>query len=116
MKKRILSYLDRIDKTLSGEIPVEDRESLLKEHLTQIGFFQHERLIHLIVTCLFALMAIMTVLTIVITHYVPLFLVLILLFGLLIPYVKHYFLMENGVQKMYEQYDEILKRANEKSE
>jgi hypothetical protein len=36
---------------------------------------------------------------------------LVLLFAalliLLIPYIKHYFLLENGVQKMYYQYDEL---------
>jgi hypothetical protein len=29
---------------------------------------------------------------------------------LLIPYIRHYYLLENGVQKMYKQYDEMLKR------
>jgi hypothetical protein len=27
---------------------------------------------------------------------------------LLIPYIAHYYLLENGVQKMYRQYDRML--------
>jgi hypothetical protein len=30
---------------------------------------------------------------------------------LLIPYIMHYYLLENGVQKMYRQYDEMLRRV-----
>ena len=38
-------------------------------------------------------------------------LVLTLLFlVLLVPYIMHYYTLENEVQKMYTQYDEILKR------
>ena len=36
-----------------------------------------------------------------------------LLLVLLIPYIMHYFLLENSVQKMYTQYDEILKRIRQ---
>ena len=62
----------------------EKAETAKKELLIQIGFFQHERLIHLIV------------------------LVLSLLFlVLLIPYIRHYYLLENGVQKLYEYYDAL---------
>ena len=79
----------------------EEWSKILEEHLTQIGFFQHERLIHLIVTVTFAL----------ITICMPLLLALSLLFlVLLVPYIFHYYTLENEVQKMYTQYDEIRKR------
>ena len=29
---------------------------------------------------------------------------------LLIPYIAHYYILENGVQKMYRQYDELIKK------
>jgi len=39
----------------------------------------------------------------------PMLLVLTLLFlVLLVPYIMHYYTLENEVQKMYNQYDEIL--------
>ena len=109
MKKRIIAYKNRIDACLSGEIEVDDWEALLKEHLTQIAFFQHERLIHLLVTILFAAAAIAVMLVTVVTAYLPLTAVFALLLILLVPYIKHYYLLENKTQEMYEQYDEILK-------
>ena len=110
MKKRIIAYKNRIDACLSGEIEVDDWEALLKEHLTQIAFFQHERLIHLLVTILFAAAAIAVMLVTVVTAYLPLTAVFALLLILLVPYIKHYYLLENKTQEMYEQYDEILKK------
>lgn len=112
MKKRITEYLNRIDKILSDAPADFDYSKLLEEHLTQIAFFQHERLVHLLVTLTFAILTVTSVLAIVISGYLPLAALAILLLVLLVPYVAHYYLLENGVQKMYTQYDEILRRAN----
>lgn len=77
------------------------------ELLIQIGFFQHERLIHLIVTVLFALMTILVFL-LAVTNFMPgLGLLLLLFLILLIPYIKHYWLLENGTQKLYQYYDKM---------
>lgn len=110
MKERILAYRKRIDGCLSGEIEVEDWNKLLDEHLIQIGFFQHERLIHLLVTLTFAVLTISSVYIILATSYFPLAALTLMLLLLLIPYIAHYYLLENEVQKMYKQYDEIIKR------
>ena len=80
--------------------------------LVQIGFFQHERLIHLIVTVLFALMTILVFL-LTVTNFSPWNgVLLLLLLVLLIPYIKHYWLLENGTQKLYEYYDELEELYN----
>ena len=113
MKKRIIAYKDRIDACLSGEIKVEDGQKLLEEHLVQVSFFQHERLIHLLVTILFAAATIAVMLVEVVTAYTPLLIVFALLLILLVPYIKHYYLLENKTQEMYEQYDAILKKIEE---
>ena len=109
MKKRILEYRKRIDGLLASD---EDRdwEEILKEHLVQIGFFQHERLVHLLVTLSFAIMTVISVSVVVISGYFPFLAVTFVLLILLIPYISHYYLLENEVQKMYAQYDEILKK------
>ena len=117
MEKRILAYRKRIDELLQRE--EADWEKVLEEHLTQITFFQHERLIHLIVTVLFAILEIMSILGIVLLTAIDkgniaLSIMAILLLVLLIPYIRHYYILENEVQKMYVQYDELLKRVNEK--
>jgi hypothetical protein len=108
MKKRILEYRTRIDTLLEENAPDTPWEEILEEHLVQVGFFQHERLVHLLVTLAFAIMGVASFM---ITYFQPSvgMLVLSLLFlSLLIPYVMHYYLLENETQKMYTQYDKIL--------
>ena len=64
MKNRILNYIKLIDTLIETEQNKEKpfdgdpakADNAIKEHLTQISFFMHERLIHLIVTVLFALL------------------------------------------------------------
>lgn len=94
------------------KISKEEWKKILQEHLTQIGFFQHERLVHLIVTVTFAILTMMSIIaSIMISN--PMLLVLTLLFlVLLVPYIMHYYTLENEVQKMYTQYDEILKHLS----
>ena len=100
-----------IKKTDTEEQTMQEMvQDKLKEHLVQVGFFQHERLIHLIVTVTFALMTLISMIASV-TICMPLLLALSLLFlVLLVPYIFHYYTLENEVQKMYTQYDEIRKR------
>ena len=50
MKKRIIGYRMKIDMLLAQPPKDADWKLVLQEHLTQVSFFQHERLIHLIVT------------------------------------------------------------------
>ena len=111
MKKRIINYRLKIDNLLANpdKISKEEWKKILQEHLTQIAFFQHERLVHLIVTVTFAILTMMSIIaSIMISN--PMLLVLTLLFlVLLVPYIMHYYTLENEVQKMYTQYDEILK-------
>ena len=49
MKKRIINYRLKIDNLLANpdKISKEEWKKILQEHLTQIAFFQHERLVHL---------------------------------------------------------------------
>lgn len=107
MGKRIKHYLRYYQeilerKSLTAEEAAKEREQLL----IQIQFFQHERLIHLIVTALFALLTVMSILVSLLIPQQPVLLILDLLFiVLLIPYIGHYYRLENGVQKLYEYYD-----------
>ena len=107
MKKKILEYTDKIDRLLN-ECDEADWDEVIKEHLIQIGFFQHERLIHLLVTLSFALMTIISIAALLITGYMYLIILAAAFMILLIPYVFHYYLLENKVQHMYEQYEMML--------
>ncbi len=112
MRKRILAYRNWIDLILSefeSGKRNDDISKLKAEHLVQISFFQHERLIHLIVTVLFALLEFLSFfMCLVVTSAGTLLLTGAVLI-LLIPYIRHYYLLENEVQKMYVQYDRMCK-------
>lgn len=108
MEKRILAYRRYIDELLIADD--SDWEQVAAEHLVQIGFFQHERLIHLIVTVTFAILEMLTVCMIVSEFTLSMCVLALLLLVLLIPYVRHYYILENEVQRMYEQYDKIIEK------
>lgn len=109
MKKRLLNYLNDIDNLLkNSNYSIEEWQKIKKEHLTQISFFQHERLIHLIVTVTFALLEMLSLILVMFQFSIIALLLSFVILILLIPYISHYYLLENGVQKMYEQYDQIV--------
>lgn len=111
MKKRILSYRKQVDALLEDKTGEKNWNEILEEHLIQIGFFQHERLIHLIVTVVFAILTLLSFGILLLTTFLPVMALCVLFLILLIPYIGHYYLLENEVQKMYIQYDEIWKRV-----
>jgi hypothetical protein len=104
----LANYIEEIDKILNKEII--DIDSEIEKHIVKISFFQHERLIHLLVTLAYGLLGIISFAVATIT---PLFVVIgIIFFLFLIPYVFHYFFLENGVQYLYVQYDKLLEKKN----
>lgn len=97
-----------IEKTDTEEQAMQEMvQDKLKEHLVQVGFFQHERLIHLIVTVTFALLEMLAIVLSVISDSLFTLLLPIVILILLIPYIRHYYILENEVQKMYVQYDRM---------
>lgn len=110
MKKRIIGYRRRIDALLANAPKETDWDAVMQEHLTQVSFFQHERLIHLIVTVTFAVLTMIALAVYCIAEFIPMLALIVLLLVLLVPYIGHYYTLENEVQKMYGQYDIILSR------
>ena len=113
MKKRILDYRNRIDRLLVSNDEDTDWKAVMEEHLVQTGFFQHERIIHLLVTILFALLTFICVATFIISGEIYVLALIGILLVLLVPYIMHYYLLENETQKLYEQYDKILKHVQD---
>ena len=108
MKNELKAYIEKMTALIeSGDITKEMLDSML----VSIGFFQHERLIHLLVTLAFAVMTILSLLmTVQEFYFIPLF---VLFLALEVPYVFHYYRLENGVQKLqrlYREAEEKLKR------
>ena len=109
MEKRLRQYLQCMGEIKADEMSVEERRELAAKMLIQIQFFQHERLIHLIVTVTFAILTVMSVLGFVATAQIGLLILTGMFFMLLVPYIRHYYILENGVQKLYQYYDNIVK-------
>lgn len=108
MAKRLRSYLCFLEQTLARPLTEKEASLLLSELLTQLSFFQHERLLHLIVTATVAILTISIFITCLFYQSVSLFLLLLLLVCLLVPYLLHYYRLENGVQQLYVYYDKLL--------
>ena len=113
MRKRILDYRKRIDALLEENAPDTDWEDVLSEHLVQIGFFQHERLIHLMVTLAFAIFTMAALIAALVLSSPALLVFTLLFLVLLVPYIMHYYLLVNETQKMYIQYDKILEHVRQ---
>ena len=114
MEQRILQYRKSIDEWLekteqSAQVSQEILRDKMEEHLNQIGFFQHERLIHLIVTVTFALLEMLAIFLNVISDRLFSLLLPVVILILLVPYIRHSYILENEVQKMYVQYDRMLR-------
>lgn len=104
MRKYFSDYINFVLKALEDEST--DLEALKQEMLLKISFMQHERLIHFMVTCLFAVLLFLSLIIFFMTNIMGILAVSLLMLLLLIPYIAHYFFLENGVQKLYKLYDE----------
>lgn len=113
MRKYLTEYLAALEAKLASGEEIDYAE-LEQSHLIMIQFMQHERLIHLLVTMLFALVFFLVMGIFLFGEYIGLVPLLALILGLLIPYVAHYYFLENSTQKMYKLYDEIHTRRQKK--
>ncbi|MBO4415588.1 MAG: hypothetical protein J5824_06360 [Lachnospiraceae bacterium] len=116
MKKRILAYIAAVDDLLAHPDKVKDWDKEIEKHLRQIGFFMHERLIHLIVTMLFAILTFMVLIQLLNNFSEIVAILFVALMVLLVPYIMHYYVLENSVQKMYEQYDRMVAYAENEND
>lgn len=102
MKKYLYDYIDEVDSLLNNN-KSKINDDVISNHLTKISFFQHERLIHLLVTLFYALLLIIFMALGILSFMFYFIAVIISIF--LIFYIIHYFRLENGVQYLYKQYD-----------
>lgn len=108
MKKKLYNYINFLENVeFSSE---EERERTLEDVLIKIGFFQHERLIHLLVTLAFAIFEAAAFAGAIISAQITVLLLAIAILILLVPYIIHYYYLENGTQRLYELYDELKTR------
>ena len=101
MKKYLYEYINYVINN-KNKINLEDM-------LIKINFFQHERLIHLIITLFYVIMFLIFLILVSLSYIfiIPAFILLIFV----IFYIIHYFRLENGVQSLYFLYDEIKNKT-----
>lgn len=112
MKKKLFQMIGLMRKLVeSNEITCAEIEYFSR----WLSYFQHERLVHLVVT---ALTALLTMLSLILFVYMPCLLtgtLMIVLLVLTAAYLYHYYYLENGVQLMYDLMDKLYKKTAEKS-
>ena len=104
-------YIKDIDEKIeSGKI--EKIDDVIKEHLLKIQFYQHERLIHFLVTMLFTILSFASLIYTINNVSLGFVILTALLLCLEVPYIFHYYFLENSVQHMYEQHDALVRIKN----
>ena len=106
MKKSIDNYIKELEEKIEKK---EISKDLSEEVLTKIQFYQHERLVHLIVTFFTGISCVLFLLGFISLEMIPLLLLFVITLCLFIPYIFHYYTLENGTQKLYELYCKIKK-------
>ena len=89
MGKKLKEYIIQLQKLLESGENIENIEELKKELLVEIGFWQHERLIHLLVTILFALMTMAVFMVLLFYQQISMLILLIALLSLMIKKQYH---------------------------
>ena len=113
MKNKMKEYIEGIDKLIESK-KIDNIDELIEEHLLKIGFYQHERLIHFLVTILFTLLTFGTLLYTLNNFSIGFALLTVAFLCLEVPYIFHYYFLENSVQHMYDQHDDLVKIKNKK--
>jgi hypothetical protein len=104
MKKEILNKIHWVENLLKENGATKEDLDNLKRW---ISYFQHERLIHLIVTVFVGLLDMMSIIILLLISNYATFALTVLMSTLFIFYILHYYTLENGVQKLYKLADKI---------
>ena len=115
MGQYITAYLKAVEAALADESGKIDLDALKKEHLQQIEFIQHERLIHLMVTIMVIIILFIGLVIFFITSITAFAIVDALLLILAFCYLGYYFFIENTTQKLYCIYNRICLKIDEKN-
>lgn len=106
MHKQLIAHRTYVKHQLEQPLSTEQRRELFVYHTERVHDFQHERLIHLLVTLFFGLLflgSFVAWLSMPMPElFWPLTLLMLILLVLELAYIRHYYQLENGVQLLYE--------------
>ena len=116
MTEYLTNYMKYIEKRLDGCQDSDELSLIMAEHKDKIAFMQHERIVHFLVTMLFAIILTVFIAVLVFTVNLAVLIMVTMILVLLGFYIKHYYFLENTVQKMYKVYDSILEKQKKLKE
>ncbi len=109
MTEYLTNYMNTVSERLDNCRTKKELNAILSQHMDKIAFMQHERIVHFLVTMLFAIVLSIFMVGMLLTENIMLLVLVTIIIVLLAFYIKHYYFLENTVQKMYKVYDRILK-------
>lgn len=107
MTAYLKKYMEETQRRLKEYTDRSELEEIFLEHKDKIAFMQHERIVHFLVTMMFAIVLAIFVCAFLLTENPALMLLVVIIMVLLGFYIKHYYFLENTVQEMYKIYDKI---------
>lgn len=108
MTAYLKKYIEETQRRLEEYTDKAELEEIFLEHKDKIAFMQHERLVHFLVTMMFAIILSIFICAFLFTENPALFILVVIIMVLLGFYIKHYYFLENTVQEMYRVYDKML--------
>lgn len=109
MTKQIKEYLAYIEDFFAHEHTNEEYQTEKKLLLQRIELYQHERLVHLLVMLSFGVFFMISLFMYMVVQGIGLLILSGLFLVLLVPYIKHYYFLENSVQQLYKYYYQLEK-------
>lgn len=106
MKKYIKDFISTLENKIQEKYKFTEKEIAIIR--IKIQDFQHERLIHLLVTLFYAIFALFFLLLS--NQHVIFIIPFLAMIIFLLFYIKHYFFLENAVQYIYKLYDKIIRK------
>lgn len=111
MERKLKNHIAWLESLENEEKFNGDFRSVMQQIIENRKYFQHERMIHLIVTLGFGIFLLLTFCLFTAQAELKVGILLLVLFVLESLYIVHYYRLENGVQKIWE----IEQRLYEKS-
>ena len=116
MTEYLTNYMKYIQERLEKCQSSDELDEIMAEHKDKIAFMQHERIVHFLVTMLFAFILIVFFAVLIFKVNLAVLALVTIVLVLLMFYIKHYYFLENTVQKMYKVYDSILEKQKKLKE
>ncbi len=110
MRKYLLLHERKMNELLLLKLNESELGSAIEDNLQKIQFMQHERIIHLLVTITISVLCLITFLAAYLYEKIMLMPLTGLFFVLVIPYIMHYYRLENGVQRLYLIHDKLMEK------